>query len=515
MPHAQVATGLVDDPLTQLTDQAKALGHRDELGGADHASGRVVPAQQRFDASQLARGGAQLGLEVQRQLVAGHGVAQVALHLDLGCAHAVHATLEEAVHATTCAAGGEHGVIGVRHQLLGRGAVGVTGHADGAADRDLLVLHQARLVHGVLQALGQHGGDVFVVEPTASDQELIGVGARQHVAFTDEALQPERQRLDQAIAHAVPIGAREGVKAVDVQPHHAQVEHLVGGFVDEVTHLLLEARSVGQPGGRVTQGGLFQRGLRGLEGVGQGLVSSQVARVLQGADVRHHEQDEHGGGEHELQRVTGELPLAQAVGRQGDADRADLQDQARPDDRAHHHGDGQVAGLVVISVELGLHQQGTQRAPEQDQQEGGARRLGVPDHGRLQHDGRGVDEHQHLHAHGDQHGTQQARSPAQVAVGLHPDGSCGDDDGRQPGRQHDVAHIAHLDGQLHRHQAQKARRPDARAHDERAAQDPGQAGFSVIGPHSADHHALQRDGVHGKQPGRREGRAAPACCHEG
>ncbi len=45
-------------------------------------------------------------------------------------------------------------------------------------------LDQAGLVHGGRQALGQLRQLVLVGQPTRQQQELVGFGMRQHIAFT-------------------------------------------------------------------------------------------------------------------------------------------------------------------------------------------------------------------------------------------------------------------------------------------------------------------------------------------
>jgi len=136
---------------------------------------RVRPAQQGFDAGQGVVSGTQLGLKVQLQLVAGQRMAQVALHLDLLQALSVHAALVQAVHAATGLARREHGVQRVAEQLLGTGAGRVAGHAHRAAQAQVLVVDQAGLMDGVLQALGQLGHPVLVLQALAQEQVLVGV----------------------------------------------------------------------------------------------------------------------------------------------------------------------------------------------------------------------------------------------------------------------------------------------------------------------------------------------------
>ena len=65
-----LAQGLADHQLGQRADHAGLLGERDELVGRDHAADGVRPAHERLDAGDPVAAEVELGLEVQRQVVA-------------------------------------------------------------------------------------------------------------------------------------------------------------------------------------------------------------------------------------------------------------------------------------------------------------------------------------------------------------------------------------------------------------------------------------------------------------
>ena len=54
-PFCEVAACSVEDPAAERDDQAGLLGDRDELIGREHPAGRVLPADEGFEAGRLAR----------------------------------------------------------------------------------------------------------------------------------------------------------------------------------------------------------------------------------------------------------------------------------------------------------------------------------------------------------------------------------------------------------------------------------------------------------------------------
>ena len=79
VPLARLRAGGAQHPLADRHDQARELGDRDELPRRDQAQLRVAPADERLGAEDLGRPQVDEGLEVQLQLVVGHGLPQTAL----------------------------------------------------------------------------------------------------------------------------------------------------------------------------------------------------------------------------------------------------------------------------------------------------------------------------------------------------------------------------------------------------------------------------------------------------
>ena len=80
---ARLPAGLLDHPLAERDDQAVALGQRNEAGRADHAALRVVPAQQRLGAHDLAAGRAPWAGRTSSSWSFATACAQIAQQLDL------------------------------------------------------------------------------------------------------------------------------------------------------------------------------------------------------------------------------------------------------------------------------------------------------------------------------------------------------------------------------------------------------------------------------------------------
>ena len=136
----------VEDVGGERRDQAGLLGDRHELGRADEAEARVLPARQGLDADHLARGELGLGLEEEHDLAVLDRLAQAAGQRQPARAEAVQARLEHRVAAAGLL-GRVHGDVGALDQRLDAGAVrGMAGHADRGVDleREALDLRTAR-----------------------------------------------------------------------------------------------------------------------------------------------------------------------------------------------------------------------------------------------------------------------------------------------------------------------------------------------------------------------------------
>ena len=135
--------------LADRQDQAGLLGQRDELGRRHRAQLGAVPAQQRLDAGDARRSQIELGLVVQRQLVALDGAAQARLQRQPLERQRLQSAVVELEVVLALFLGVVHRDVGVLHQRAARrcASSGNIADADAGGDAALLALDHHRLDH--------------------------------------------------------------------------------------------------------------------------------------------------------------------------------------------------------------------------------------------------------------------------------------------------------------------------------------------------------------------------------
>ena len=165
-PGLHLPAGLVTDPVAQALYQTVAFGDRDEDFRADHSPLRMVPAQQRFHATDLAALSIDLGLVVQRQLAEIYGVPQVVQQVQLLEGPAFHVRVEQGTSAAARALGRIHRGLGMDHELASLAVIRKDRNAHRARKFDLPVEN----IEWTLQCLDEsacqrhavgHAGHVF------------------------------------------------------------------------------------------------------------------------------------------------------------------------------------------------------------------------------------------------------------------------------------------------------------------------------------------------------------------
>ncbi|MNE42551.1 hypothetical protein D3C80_1366810 [compost metagenome] len=124
-PTGGLLAGLTQDPLADRQDQARLLGHRDEVRRRDVTAVLVLPAQQDLIARRLAGLNRGLDLIVQLEPLVIHGLAQGLGDATAGADGLVHVRFVEADVLGQRGLGAIHGQVGVVDQ--GRQVVGVLG----------------------------------------------------------------------------------------------------------------------------------------------------------------------------------------------------------------------------------------------------------------------------------------------------------------------------------------------------------------------------------------------------
>jgi hypothetical protein len=129
LPALLFGPGLVEDPLSDLGDQAGLLGdgHQDRRG--DEAVGGVGPTQEGFDADHPAAGGVHDGLVDEIQLASPRNPEQVLGQAPLVVAEVLIAQVKNPPGALAPAFRLVHGDVGVMEDLAGPAAF-ATGEGD-------------------------------------------------------------------------------------------------------------------------------------------------------------------------------------------------------------------------------------------------------------------------------------------------------------------------------------------------------------------------------------------------
>ena len=140
---------LAHHPVADLGDDAGLLGDRDEAVGHAQAVARMVPAQQRLGADDLAGDEAHLRLEGEHELAALDGLGQRLFGLDLLLVLGGELGVEQAMLAAAVRLGAVHGDVRGAHQRFDAGPmIGRNGDADRRADVDAVRAQLERLGDG-------------------------------------------------------------------------------------------------------------------------------------------------------------------------------------------------------------------------------------------------------------------------------------------------------------------------------------------------------------------------------
>ena len=265
LPVPRSATGLPQDPASDIDDQTVLFGEVDEVVGGNQTTGGVLPAHERLQAHHLARGEGDGGLVVEDELALLDGPAHITLELEAGHGRGVHGGVEEAVAALPLALGSVHGGVGVAQQLVGGLAIAL-GEADPQAgvNEDLLAREEERWGQDVDDALRQAIGSFGFFQVLEQDGELVAAQTSRGVAGSQAALQADRHRDEQLVADRVTQAVVHGLEAVEVHHHDRDRGGVPFLATHGVVHTVGEQRPVGQVRQRVVEGLMTQLRLEGV-----------------------------------------------------------------------------------------------------------------------------------------------------------------------------------------------------------------------------------------------------------
>nr|AAP22952.1 hypothetical protein 1 [Rhizobium arachis] len=355
VPRTQLRTGAVQHPVADRKDQAAAFGNGDEHVRRQQAQLRMLPAQQRLGASGWRARGRELGLVMQDQFIAHHGLAQVLQQAQLTVGAELHRWGEERIAVPPGFLGVVHRSVGVCHQLaLVAGVIRVQGDAQAGADLQLGCIQQERFASRRDDPLGHHHRIVGNIDGQ-HDHELVAAEAGEGILRTQQAADTLRHRHQQAVAQLVPVGIVDRLEAVQVAEHHRHRMVAAPRLLDGLLDAVLQQHAVGQLGQRVVQGGLDQLVVGMRQRIGQQAGAHAHLPVEQRGD-QGDTQRGHGGDDHQHRQparvdATAADRAADAALREARRGHAGV---VHADDGQAHHQRGQCAqahGVALLGTQ--------------------------------------------------------------------------------------------------------------------------------------------------------------------
>ena len=244
VPHAHLAQRLLEHVRGERADQAGLLGDRHELGRADEAEPRVLPAGQGLDADDGAGRELGLGLEVEDDLAVGDRRAQRAGERQAARAVAVELLLEHQVAAATLL-GGVHRDVGALDELLdSRAVLGRAGDADAGVDLERQALDRERLAQLGEQPLGDGAGLVMRGQVGDQDAELVAAEAGDHLVLLERQPQSLGDLLQETVAGVMAERVVDLLEVIEVDQHDGRRTIRTAAGVHDLLDLVAEQRSV-------------------------------------------------------------------------------------------------------------------------------------------------------------------------------------------------------------------------------------------------------------------------------
>ena len=223
-PTPRLRAGGVQYPVANRHDQRRIFRNRNKLRRRHHAHLRVIPADQRLVAKQLARVQLELGLVVQQELAARQRGVQAVFQAHALHGRGVHVRGEELKVVLAALLGPIHRRVGVHQQGFGRFAIlGEDGNANRGGDKHLLLFDLDDAIELGHQFLGDLGHMLDVGDILQNHGKLIAAQPRHGVAFTQRAFQPLGDFGQQLVARGMAHGVVDVLEAVQINEHQADL----------------------------------------------------------------------------------------------------------------------------------------------------------------------------------------------------------------------------------------------------------------------------------------------------
>ena len=178
LPGGRLAACVAEHRIGERHDEPGLLGHRDEIGRADHPTAGTGPAHERLEAADVRRGQLDDRLVDEREVVALDRLAQLGLERQALDRRGVHVRVEDLIAAAAGRLGAIHRDVGVAQQFVHGGVWRAAEHdADTRRRVDLVAVQADRIAERPLQALGDEAHLVGRGETLDQHRELVAAEA--------------------------------------------------------------------------------------------------------------------------------------------------------------------------------------------------------------------------------------------------------------------------------------------------------------------------------------------------
>ena len=182
-PRLQHAGGLLDREAADRFDAAGFFGNRDEDAWCDPVAFILGPADQRFEAGDVARPCIHLGLIVHDEFAGADGALQGDAQGEFAAGRFLHLRGEKRIAAAAFLLGVGHRNIGVAQQDLGNlSVVRKNGYPDAGKDMQFAALDAAGGGHGGNDLFGDHCCVLKLMQSDQHHHEFVPDHARNRVA---------------------------------------------------------------------------------------------------------------------------------------------------------------------------------------------------------------------------------------------------------------------------------------------------------------------------------------------
>ena len=218
-PACELRQGLLDHPVAEAQQQGVAGEVGDERRREQQAALRVLPADERLEADEVAATQVDLGLVVQDELPALEGPLDLTEALVALARVLVVLEVEEVVAVLSRELRLVHRLMGLPEKLLCLRPTRVIneGEPDAGRDADLPTVDDHRRLDDVEEPAGRRGPGVGPVEPPQHGDELVAGHAREEVVVAQRGTEALPDLAQQLVTDLASVALVDGAEVVDVE----------------------------------------------------------------------------------------------------------------------------------------------------------------------------------------------------------------------------------------------------------------------------------------------------------